>query len=406
MSKWVLWALMVILALCLLPLGPAAEAQDESCRACHAGPAADFDRSSKAAHLSCTDCHGDEHNGPDTGEPGIPTPKTCQKCHEEQVEHFNQGKHYYGWEALEAVPVYENMPGAVTEKGCEVCHKVGYVWEDGSQGRCDSCHSRHLFSAEEARKPEACGTCHAGDHPHFEMWAGSKHGMIYAMEGDSGRAPTCVTCHGSHNVLTAWGFLGLREGDEDDPEWSEARAKVKKALEIMGPAQAPEIMRATYEEWEAAREEMVARCTECHSESYARRDLEKGDALLREADIAKARIIDVADMLYDDGLIDDMTRFGMYREATSHRFAAFMGGFHGSPNHAWDEGYLELVSGAVAARDGAIVQKKLSVIQGKLPQFLGFGIAGVVGLVIALVAVALVFWFRHRYLKAQKPVEE
>jgi hypothetical protein len=194
---------------------------DASCKACHLGAAKDFALSSKSDYLSCMDCHGDSHNGPDTGEIADVTPKTCQNCHQEAVSQFNSGKHYYGWEAMVAVPTYTSMPGVVTEKGCVVCHKVGYIWEDGSQGRCDSCHSRHLFSAEEAKKPEACGTCHAGDHPHYAMWQNSKHGMLYAMDSESGRAPDCTTCHGSHDVVTAWGFLGLREGDEDDKEWED-----------------------------------------------------------------------------------------------------------------------------------------------------------------------------------------
>lgn len=387
--------LLVLLMLLTTQLAVAAD-EDESCRTCHQGAARDFDLSAKAGYLSCTDCHGNEHNGPGTGDPVRPTPRTCQKCHDAEVEHFAAGKHAYGWEAMVAVPTYSQMPGAVTEKGCVVCHKVGYEWEDGSRGRCDSCHSRHKFSVEEAKKPEACATCHAGDHPHYEMWADSKHGMIYAMEGDTGRAPTCVTCHGSHQVLTAWGFLGLREGDADDEEWTLARAKVKETLETMGPALAPEVMRGTYEEWESAREEMIVRCTQCHAESYARRELEKGDALLREADLAQSKVIDLVNTFYGEGLIDDKTRFNLYRDSTAHRFATYMGGFHNSPQHAWDEGYLTLVSNLVAERDQLVQTKMLSMIRGKMSQVLGLGIAGVAGLVLALVTIALLFLFWRR----------
>jgi hypothetical protein len=396
----VLLATLSLTAVLLVPVAYAAD-DDEACRACHTGAARDFDLSTKAAYLSCTDCHGTEHNGPGTGDPGIPTPLTCQGCHASEVERFDAGKHYYGWEAMETVPTFSEMPSAVTDEGCVVCHKVGYVWEDGSRGRCDSCHSRHKFSAEEARKPEACGTCHAGDHPHYAMWAESKHGMIYAMEGDTGRAPTCVTCHDSHEVLTAWGFLGLREGDEDDAEWAEARAKVKQSLETMGPARAPEVMRDSYAEWESARERMIDRCAECHAESYARRELEKGDALLREADLAQAKVIDLANTFYDEGLIDDRTRFNIYRDGTAHRFSAYMGGFHNSPEHAWDDGYLALVSGLVAERDQMVQTKMLSVIRGKMGQVLGLGIAGAVGLVVALVTLGLLFWFWRRSSKPQ-----
>ena len=373
-------------------------AEEETCASCHVGAAKDFALSSKSAFMGCTDCHGTEHTGPDTGDPGTVTPLTCQKCHADQVSQFNEGKHYYGWEAMEVMPIYSTMPAAVTDKGCVQCHRIGAIWDDGSRGRCDLCHSRHLFSAEEAKKPEACGTCHTGDHPHYEMWANSKHGMLYAMGGNEERAPTCVTCHDSHKVLTAWGFLGLREGDQDDPEWTEARAKVKQTLETMGPALAPEVMRSSFAEWQSAREEMVSRCAQCHAESWARRELEKGDALLREADLAQANVIDLANMLYDNELIDERTRFSIYRESTAHRFSAYMGGFHNSANYAWDRGYLALVQGIVAERDQAIETKKLSVIREKVGQLM---ILGITGLSIAIISVLLVLWFRFRFLKKQ-----
>lgn len=372
---------------------------DQSCKSCHQGAARDFALSTKADYLSCLDCHGDSHNGPGTGKVADVTPNTCQKCHQDEVHKFNVGKHYYGWEAMESVPTYSMMPGIVTEKGCVVCHKVGYTWDDGSRGRCDSCHSRHLFSAREAKRPEACGTCHAGDHPHFAMWQNSKHGMLYAIDGESGRAPDCTTCHGSHEVITAWGFLGLREGDEDDEEWYEARAKIKNTLETMGPATAPEVMRSSYKEWEKVREEMIDRCSECHAESYARRELEKGDQLLREADLAKAKIIDIANRKFDEGLIDERSRFGIYREATAHRFSTYMGGFHNSANFAWDEGYLELVSGIVAERDSMIQKKKLSMIRQKMGQIFPLAVSG---LVIAAAALFSILWVMIRNTRKSK----
>ncbi len=187
--------------------------------------------------------------------------------------------------------------------------------------------------------------------------------------------------------------LRLREGDQDDPEWAEARAKVKQTLETMGPALAPNVMRSTFAEWQSAREEMVARCAQCHAESWARRELEKGDALLREADLAQAKVIDLANKLYGDELIDEQTRFSIYRESTAHRFSAYMGGFHNSDNYAWDRGYLALVQGIVAERDQAIKTKKLSIIQ--------WSLLSIAGLFVAVIGVLLVLWFRFRSLKKQ-----
>lgn len=76
----------------------------------------------------------------------------------------------------------------------------------------------------EARKPEACDSCHLGpDHPQIEIYNESKHGTIYHAFGNKFnfdaapgtwtagtdyRAPTCAACHmsgtgkvmGTHDV--------------------------------------------------------------------------------------------------------------------------------------------------------------------------------------------------------------
>ncbi|MDD4635670.1 MAG: multiheme c-type cytochrome [Dehalococcoidales bacterium] len=51
------------------------------------------------------------------------------------------------------------------------------------ESACVTCHTRHSFSINEARQPEACLPCHQGfDHPQYEMWSTSKHGIIYGIE--------------------------------------------------------------------------------------------------------------------------------------------------------------------------------------------------------------------------------
>jgi len=86
---------------------------------------------------------------------------------------------------------------------------VGRIDPDGSLGACTSCHPRHTFSIEVARKPQTCGECHLGyDHPHKEVYEESKHGELEAIYGSHWKwedlpwkvgvdfnAPTCATCH-------------------------------------------------------------------------------------------------------------------------------------------------------------------------------------------------------------------
>ena len=146
--------------------------------------------------VDCATCHGDEHRGrDDVAKAKLPTPDTCAQCHEAQVAQFKKGKHAFAWAAVKAMPTFHYQPVAIREglKGCGGCHKLGLKSEaetkelrahSGGFGvaSCDACHTRHLFSKAEARRPEACQTCHMGfDHPQWEMYSGSKHGVRNAL---------------------------------------------------------------------------------------------------------------------------------------------------------------------------------------------------------------------------------
>ena len=66
---------------------------------------------------------------------------------------------------------------------------------------CDACYTRHTFSKKEAQQPQACQTCHMGfDHPQWEMYSASKHGVRYLLKQSNvlpagTPAPKCQTCH-------------------------------------------------------------------------------------------------------------------------------------------------------------------------------------------------------------------
>jgi hydroxylamine dehydrogenase len=86
---------------------------------------------------------------------------------------------------------------------------VGRINPDGSKGACTSCHPRHNFSIEVARKPYTCAQCHKGpDVPAYPVYMVSKHGNIFSSSqkewnfnevpwkvGVDFNAPTCATCH-------------------------------------------------------------------------------------------------------------------------------------------------------------------------------------------------------------------
>ena len=114
--------------------------------------------------VSCVVCHGDGHSSAsDVAKVHIPTPETCKQCHATQVEQYMKGKHSKAWAAMKAMPTIHWQPMAMIEgqKGCGGCHKVGVksaaeiieLRKHGSEfgaASCDSCHTRHTFSVEEA----------------------------------------------------------------------------------------------------------------------------------------------------------------------------------------------------------------------------------------------------------------
>ncbi len=315
-------------------------------------------------------------------------------CHKERVEQFKSGKHAFAWAAMNAMPTTHWQPMALTEgmKGCGGCHKIGLktdeeikrLKESGAGfglASCDACHTRHLFSVKEARQPQACQTCHMGfDHPQWEMYSGSKHGVRYLLKQsgaipEGAAAPTCQTCHmqdGNHAVRTAWGFLAVRLPMPDDEVWAADRATILKALGVLDPqgqptgrldvVKAADVARLTQEDWEQEREKMIAICGQCHSRNFARSELQKGDDIIREADHLLAEAIRIVAGLYEDGILDNPEYYAYaypdlltFHDAPTpieqklfvmhleHRMRAFQGAFHANPDYSLWYGWSEMV---------------------------------------------------------------
>lgn len=268
----------------------------------------------RSGSVDCSDCREIEHKGADdVSKVKLPTEETCERCHKEKHHQYAAGKRAAGWVAMSAMPKTGCQPHAYIQglKRCGGCHNVGVRDEatraDSRCGSpCDACHTRHKFSKAEASKPEACRICHVGfDHPQWEMWSTSKHSSIYQMEGDTGRAPKCQTCHvqdGDHAVMTARGFLGLQL-PEGDAERMGYRATIPKGLQVLDPdgkptarldvVKAGNVVRLTKEAWEAERAKMIKVCAQCQSKSYAETNPRNADQMLKDADKLMAEAIDV-----------------------------------------------------------------------------------------------------------------
>jgi len=243
----------------------------EECVACHTaitpGIVNDWRASRHAkpdngkAPVFCLACHGSNHQALH-----MPTPKVCAQCHENRVAQFMDEKRYgFPSHALamdRAVDAkhFADKPKAEVAS-CLQCHSVAT--------KCDSCHTRHRFSAAEARRPEACVTCHSGPpHPDDDTYFASAHGKKYLAEGakqdwskpltkGNYTTPTCAYCHmsgGLHQVAdkTIWKF-GL--------------------LEVNPNISSNEVRRAAW----------VKVCSDCHDAAWSETKLKELDHERRQA---------------------------------------------------------------------------------------------------------------------------
>ncbi len=345
--------------------------------------------------VACDACHGDKHSSAsDVDKVSLPTPETCAECHAQRVEEFKKGKHAAAWAALKAMPTTHAAPMALIDglKGCGGCHKIGLKDEAALKdlkkagagfgvASCDACHTRHTFSKKEAQQPQACQTCHMGfDHPQWEMWSASKHG-VRALLKQNGTlppetpAPTCQTCHmqdGNHEVRTAWGFLAVRLPLPEDPTWKADQVTILQALGVLDPAgnptgrldvvKAADVARLDQASFDKERNKMLATCGECHSDNFAKAELAKGDDMIREADHLLAQGIRIIAALYKDGVLPkpegyayafpDLLTFHdspttienrLFEMHLKHRMRAFQGAFHANPDYSLWYGWSEMV---------------------------------------------------------------
>ncbi len=215
-------------------------------------------------HMMNADKHSDsfEHNGFTIHT--VVSPPDCAVCHPTEVSEFADNLMAEAYANLMHNPTYEHMITSTNGKhefrddmiklhgsdpitdadSCLSCHGtdvkvttvetrdtemgemefpqlsnwpnsgVGRLNPDGSVGACSSCHMRHQFSIEVARKPYTCGQCHKGpDVPAYKVYSVSKHGNIQKsvdkdwdynavpwIVGEDFNAPTCAVCHASEIV--------------------------------------------------------------------------------------------------------------------------------------------------------------------------------------------------------------
>ncbi len=382
----------------------------QECVTCHTnvtpGIVSDWQASKHSQmEVSCSVCHGEYHTTAEDVHLSLPiNPDRCVMCHQPQGDQFKRGKHALAWSAMKAMPTAHWQPMAMVDgmKGCGGCHKVGLKEEAEIKGlreaaagfgyaSCDVCHTRHTFSREEARQPQACQTCHMGfDHAQWEMYSSSKHGVRYLLKQkgilpETAPAPTCQTCHieqGNHEVRTAWGYLGIRLPLPEEKKRADARKAILQALGVLDLGgrhtarvdlvKMLDVARLTQEAWTDERVKMLKACNRCHSLNFAKGELEKGDQMVRETELLLAEAIEIVAALYRDGILQKPKGYGhafpdflAFHDAPTtiehklwlmfmdYRMRAFQGTFHGSPDHAFWYGWSPMQQALVEIKEKA-----------------------------------------------------
>ncbi len=362
----------------------------------HPGLFSDWSASRHAsANITCLDCHQAEESDPDvsvehykqyertdqqygTKEYRVPvaavvTPKDCSRCHPDEAAQYARSKHANTMEIIWKIdPWLNNGMNSDFERvaGCYYCHGtvvrmeggrlthdswpntgVGRVNMDASLGSCTSCHTRHWFSAAEARKAEACGQCHLGpDHPQMEIYKESKHGAIYdsfghdwRWDGAPGtwtagvdyRSPTCAACHmsGSGPVLTTHDVT-------ERLSWEiQAPLTVRPADFAAFPAKT---------NWEVERGKMKDVCLQCHGQVWVDDHYAKLDQVVKEYnEVYYQPARKMLDDLYAKGLLDKTRFFDERLEVEFYELwhhegrRARMGAAMMAPDYSWWHGFYE-----------------------------------------------------------------
>jgi hypothetical protein len=338
----VLGLALVVMAIGTSRFGPMAErvnvlaGSSDECVECHTtttpGIVEQYGHSTMAAaEVACRDCHEVEAGYPDAVEhEGVyvlpsPTSAMCETCHEVEVAQYNASRHglpayvaFAGTEALspEHLAIYQAIPEAqktpnqarnalfhiegpdVTRFACEACHNVGKPAADGSVGECQQCHLRHEFSLEQARRPETCNACHIGpDHPQFEIYTESPHGIAYATGSDDWNweaepgtltvedfpAPTCATCH-----FSGFGGAATTHDAGERLTWF-----LFEPVSSRRPA------------FEDNRVRMQTVCGECHNDAFIEAFYADGDRLVEAINAWVLESDAIMQPLKDNGLVTD-----------------------------------------------------------------------------------------------------
>jgi hypothetical protein len=272
------------------------------------------------------------------------------------------------------------------------------------------------------------------DHPQIEAYLSSKHGVMYSLEGDEWNwsspttftAPVCTTCHmpgGTHNVNFGITIGGTSAGST-----------------LAGSPQPFPMGTIDSATFTTNRNDMISICTQCHSETFASEKLSTADDVKNNTDALAGEARNIIIQLYNDGLLDPMPADRPVNPVTGYNLTlmghqtyshtsgietlffemykydvvtAWKGAYHFSPDHTHWYGWaaanekLELIKAEDSRlralddiRDSIPTEDNDSTDSSTLTIALGIG---VVGLVVAVIALSLTILSRAKKSKDGSP---
>ncbi len=348
--------------------------------------------------VGCYECHGlntDRHKDSfehfDYQINVVVSPNDCGSCHPIEVEEYLPSKKAHAYGNLKKNAVYNSLvetvigmkelsdghikflpsSGITQQETCFACHGseikaegtkliesdlgeievpnllnwpnqgVGRINPDGSKGSCTSCHPRHSFSIETARKPYTCGQCHLEpDVPAYNVYKESKHGNIFESQkekwdfenvpwqiGKDFKSPTCATCHNSLITDSEGEVIAERSHNFASKLWvrifgliySHPQPKTGKTYEIKNKDGLPlpttfsgeiaDEYLLTKEEQLEKQSKMGAVCKSCHGTSWTEKQFAKLETVNAETDRMVENSTTLISEAWEKGLADKTNPF-------------------------------------------------------------------------------------------------
>ncbi|PLX22723.1 MAG: hydroxylamine oxidase [Marinilabiliales bacterium] len=385
-------------------------------------------------HSLNTDKHADsfDHNGYMINV--IVSPDDCSVCHQEEREQYKKNIMAHAYANLMDNDVYKSLKSTITgeitfEEGnfhfndnnkltdadaCLHCHGtklevkgkkivetdfgefevpviegwpnqgVGRINPDGSKGSCTSCHPRHDFSIETARKPYTCSQCHKGpDVPAYKVYTASKHGNIFSSKekeynfsnvpwviGQDFDAPTCATCHASlltdpegnvvverthqFNDRLSYRLFGVPYAHPHPISPETSKIKNSSGLQLASDLDGTPASEYLIDEQEQLKREnsMKQVCNKCHSVSWTNNHFVRLENVIKTTNSLTQTSTEIMLEIWEQHYADNANLFDEYIErqwtdvwlfhANSTRLSAAMSG--GGDYGVFDNGRYQLTN--------------------------------------------------------------